>query len=309
MTSIPLINDDTPSFILELIFQLKVKDVMTQKLIHGSRKTPLSEIQAIMKRERITGIPIAEEKRLFGIISMDDIIRALEGGYIEEPAERYMTKNLIVLEEDMPLSFAINYMDKYHYGRFPVLNLHKELVGIVTSRDIINQLLININNEMARLESTMMKEEEHPEGIGTFERSFLCHRFDFENAGRASTEIKKKLKSMNLDRKLIRRVAVAAYELEINLVVHSQGGTLTFTIEDEWATIVAADRGPGMKNPEEALKEGFSTANDWIRSLGFGAGMGLPNVKRVSDTFSLESRWEEGTRVESRIQLTDEEKK
>ncbi|MDA3852099.1 MAG: CBS domain-containing protein [Spirochaetaceae bacterium] len=307
MTSIPLINDDTPSFILELIFLLKVKDVMTKNLIMVPRNSSLKELQAIMKEKRITGVPIAENKRLYGIISMDDIIRALEGGYIDEPAENYMTKNLIVLEEDMPLSFAINYMDKYHYGRFPVLSLHKELVGIVTSRDIINQLLVNINQEMARLEANMVKKEEADTGIGSFERSFLCHRFDFENAGRASTEIKKKLKSMHLDRKLIRRVAVAAYELEINLVVHSQGGSLSVSIDNQWVTIVAADRGPGMKDPSQALKEGFSTANDWIRSLGFGAGMGLPNVKRVSDEFSLESKWEEGTKVTSRINIADKE--
>lgn len=305
MNSLPLINENTPSFILELIFQLKVKDVMTRNVFTAEKHQAMAELQKIMKERRITGIPIVQGRRLKGIISMDDIIQALEGGYIEDPAEKHMTKNLIVLEEDMPLSFAINYMDKYHYGRFPVLNLNKELVGIVTSKDIINQLLININEEMAKLEATMMKDQgQHDEsGIPNFQRSFLCHRFDFENAGRASTEIKKKLKSLDLDRKLIRRVAVAAYELEINLVVHSQGGTLSFAIEKDWVILTAADRGPGIANPEDALKEGFSTANDWIRSLGFGAGMGLPNVKRVSDQFSLESELDKGTRVVSKIQV------
>jgi len=301
MTSIPLINDNTPSFILELIFQLKVKNVMTKNLAKAPRSSSLRELQKIMKEKRITGIPISESGRLYGIISMDDIIRALEGGYIDEPAEKYMTRNLIVLEEDMPLSFAINYMDKYHYGRFPVLSLNKELVGIVTSRDIINQLLININSEMARLEDNLVQEKRDTDRPAHYERSFICHRFDFENAGRASTEMKKQLKTMDLDRKLIRRIAVAAYELEINLVVHSQGGTISFLIDNDWVTIKAVDLGPGMKNPEAALKEGFSTANDWIRSLGFGAGMGLPNIKRVSDEFTLESEWNKGTTVVSRI--------
>jgi len=303
MSGIPLINDDTPSFILELIFQLKVKDVMTRDLVKAARKSPMRDLQKMMKERRITGVPVAEGGRLYGIVSMDDIIRALEGGYIDEAAEDHMTRNLIVLEEDMPLSFAINYMDKYHYGRFPVLSLNKELVGIVTTRDIINQLLININEEMARLESNMVKEEHSHEGLATFERSFICHRFDFENAGRASTAIKKKMKTLDLDRKLIRRIAVAAYELEINLVVHSQGGTLVFSIDNGWVSITAEDRGPGIKDTDEALREGYSTANDWIRSLGFGAGMGLPNVKRVSDEFELTSEWEKGTKVVSRIQI------
>ncbi|MBN2628616.1 MAG: CBS domain-containing protein [Spirochaetales bacterium] len=310
MNALHLINDDTPSFILEMIFQLKVKDVMTRDIMTADRQASLKTIQHMMKAKAVTGIPIEENKRLFGIVSLEDIIRALEGGYIEDTAEKRMTRNLIVLEEDMPLSFAINYMDKYRYGRFPVLNISKELVGIITSRDIINKLLLRINEEMTQLENRLVKEPDHT--MDSYHKTYICHRFDFENAGRASTEIKKYLKGLNLDRKLIRRVAVASYELEINLVVHSQGGTLHFEAENDRIRLTAADQGPGIGDVDQVMKEGYSTANDWIRSLGFGAGMGLPNVKRVSDEFAIKSKPGVGTTVISEIVIkkgeTDENK-
>jgi anti-sigma regulatory factor (Ser/Thr protein kinase) len=128
---------------------------------------------------------------------------------------------------------------------------------------------------------------------------FVTVRYDFELAGRASTEIKKALKARNIDAKIIRRVAIASYELEINQVVQSLGGTISCTIQPDKVTIVAADTGPGIADIKLALQEGWSTADEWIRSLGFGAGMGLANTKRVSDEFSIESTPGSGTTVRS----------
>ncbi|MDC7241913.1 MAG: CBS domain-containing protein [Spirochaetales bacterium] len=299
MQGIPLNTDNSPSVILEMIFRLKIKDVMTRNVKTACKSCSMREIQKIMKEERITGVPITEGSRLCGIVSMEDVLSTMDQGRIEEESSKHMTRNVIVLEEDMPLSFAINYMDKYHYGRFPVLNMNKELVGIITSRDIVNHLLLEMNKEMTRLEELVPESE--AVDSGSREMSFVCHRFDFENAGHASTEIKKALKLRNIDRKIIRRIAVASYELEINLVVHSLGGGMNFVINPECVKITAQDRGPGIENVEDAMTEGFSTANDWIRSLGFGAGMGLPNVKRVSDEFTIESKPGTGTTVKAVI--------
>jgi anti-sigma regulatory factor (Ser/Thr protein kinase) len=131
---------------------------------------------------------------------------------------------------------------------------------------------------------------------------FTTVRFDFELAGRASTEIKKALKKLNVNPKDIRRIAIASYELEINQVVHSLGGTIACSIQNDKVIITAADKGPGIENIDLALQEGWSTANEWIRSLGFGAGMGLANTKRVSDEFRIESS-PKGTTVISTIFL------
>ncbi|HPC70615.1 MAG TPA: CBS domain-containing protein, partial [Treponema sp.] len=236
-----------------------------------------------------------------GIVSIDDIVTALDKGYIDDVAEKRMTRNVIVLEDDMPLSFAISYLNKYRYGRFPVLNKARELVGIITSKDVIRTLLVEINREVLRLE----KKQSHttPEDSAVRELQFTTTHYDFEGAGHASTEIKKALKELNLDPKLIRRIAIASYELEINQVVHSYGGTITCSIQGDRVIITAEDTGPGIENIELALQEGWSTANEWIRSLGFGAGMGLANTKRVSDEFTIESTAGGPTKVVSVIYL------
>jgi anti-sigma regulatory factor (Ser/Thr protein kinase) len=203
----------------------------------------------------------------------------------------------------MPLSFAISYLNKFHYGRFPVLNKNQELVGILTSNDVIKTLLVEMNREVLRLEKHNLSPVASTDGV--IELQFGTVRYDFELAGHASTEIKKVLKAQNLDPKIIRRVAIASYELEINQVVHSLGGSIRCSIAPDRVTIIAQDTGPGIADVEAALQEGWSTANEWIRSLGFGAGMGLANTKRVSDEFAIESALGKGTTVRSTVYRND----
>jgi anti-sigma regulatory factor (Ser/Thr protein kinase) len=213
-----------------------------------------------------------------------------------------MTKNVIVLEDDMPLSFAISYLNKYRYGRYPVVNKKNELVGILTSKDVVGTLLAEMNREVLRLEKMHQEKNEKEKSAGA-DMEFATIRYDFELAGRASTEIKKALKQRNVDPKIIRRVAIASYELEINQVVHSLGGVMRCSIQPDKITIIAKDNGPGIADINLALQEGWSTANEWIRSLGFGAGMGLANTKRVSDEFSIDSIVGEGTTVRSVVYI------
>ncbi len=301
--SIPISAEDSPSVILELIYRLKIKDVMTTALIAAKRTDSMRHVQSLMRENYITGVPVAEEKRLLGIVSMDDIINALDKGYIDDPAERRMTRNVIVLEDDMPLSFAISYLNKYRFGRFPVLNKNRELVGIITSKDVIKTLLVEMNREVLRLERDQLKNSPANGAGNPAVLEFSTTRYDFEGAGHASTEIKKAMKRLDLDPRIIRRIAVASYELEINQVVHSYGGTIRCDIGTDQVTITAADTGPGIPDVNLALQEGWSTANEWIRSLGFGAGMGLTNTKRVSDDFSIASEVGKGTTVVSTIRI------
>jgi len=296
---IPINTVDTSSVVLELIYQLKIKDVMNSMVITGQKTDSLRRVQGMMRENYITGLPIVDGLNLLGIISIEDIIMALDRGYIDSPVEQYMTRNVIVLKDDMPLSFAISYLNRYRYGRFPVLNNAKELVGIITSKDVIRSLLMEMNREVLRLEKLQQKEARLPDKYS--EMSFTTVRFDFELAGRASTEIKKALKNRNIDPKIIRRIAIASYELEINQVVHSVGGTISCSIQPDKVVVVASDIGPGIADISLALQEGWSTADEWIRSLGFGAGMGLANTKRVSDEFSIESTVGVGTTVRSTV--------
>jgi CBS domain-containing protein/anti-sigma regulatory factor (Ser/Thr protein kinase) len=297
---IPISTVDSPSVVLELIYRLKIKDVMTTAVITAKKTDTLRHIQAVMKENYITGVPITEDNRLVGLVSIDDIVTALDNGYIDDPVEKKMSRNIIVLEDDMPLSFAVSYLNKYRYGRYPVVNKQQDLVGILTSKDVIGTLLVEMNREVLRLE----KISEAPNSSAGFsEMEFATTKYDFELAGRASTEIKKALKKHNIDSQIVRRVAIASYELEINQVVHSTGGVMRCSIQPDKVVVIAADTGPGIEDVNLALQEGWSTANEWIRSLGFGAGMGLANTKRVSDEFTISSTPGEGTTVRSVIFL------
>ena len=299
LDDIPISTVDSPSVVLELIYQLKVKDVMTTTLLTGKKDQSMRHIQALMRENRIAGIPIVDGKQLVGMVSTMDIIVALDKGYIEVPVEERMTKNVISLQDDMPLSFAISYFNKYRYSHFPVLNKNHELVGILSSSDVIRTLLIEMNREVLRLEKLHKNANPSSPLSAHSEMEFTIVHYDMESAGRASTEIKKALKQRNFDPKLIRRVAIASYELEINIVVHSNGGVMRCSIMPDRVIVAASDTGPGIEDVSLALKEGWSTATEYVRSLGFGAGMGLANTKRVSDEFSIDSAVGKGTTVRS----------
>jgi serine/threonine-protein kinase RsbT len=132
---------------------------------------------------------------------------------------------------------------------------------------------------------------------------------DFMKAGFASTEVKKILKQLNLDPVLIRKVAIAAYEAEVNVVAHAWRGIMKITINPEAVVIRIEDEGPGIPDIEKAMQEGFSTASAKVREMGFGAGMGLSNMKRNSDKLTITSEVGKGTVVEINHYIGHEEKK
>ena len=130
--------------------------------------------------------------------------------------------------------------------------------------------------------------------------SALTHTYevpddDFTQAGEASGAIKRTLKDLGFKPEIVRKVAIATYEAEINMVIHAHGGTVTATIEPERVTVEFCDRGPGIPDISLAMQEGWSTATDRVRELGFGAGMGLPNIQKYTDEMSLESEVGIGT--------------
>lgn len=302
---VPINADHSPLVLMELIQRLKVRDVMSRRVVTACRNDSMRAAQQRMKENHIDGLPVAEDGRLYGIVSMENIVEALEWDRIDEPCDLHMTSRCIVLQEDMPLSFAIRSFDRYAFGRFPILDRQQKLVGILTARDINRALLVELATELHRIEKESINRSVSEEDEGRFYllRDFQVQKHDFENAGKAANEIRMYLREHGVDPRRIRRVAVAAYELEINLVVHSEGGSLSCLISNGRAELVARDNGPGIPDIEWALQEGNTTANEWVKSLGFGAGMGLVNVKRVSDTFDIRSCVPKGTVVKSIVTL------
>jgi anti-sigma regulatory factor (Ser/Thr protein kinase) len=133
--------------------------------------------------------------------------------------------------------------------------------------------------------------------------SFNIQGRNFEKAGEVSSEIKVMLRDLCIDAAKSRRTVIVAYEGEMNVVMYARRGTLTLVLTDEDISLLIDDEGPGIPDIEQALQEGYSTASDEMRELGFGFGMGLPNMKKNSDEFRIESEVGTGTRVFARIKL------
>ncbi|WP_097014612.1 ATP-binding protein [Anaerocolumna aminovalerica] len=126
---------------------------------------------------------------------------------------------------------------------------------------------------------------------------------DFTRAGEASSDVKSKLKKMGVKPEIVRKVAIAMYEGEINMVIHANGGSIDVIISPTEISMILEDKGPGIEDIEKAMQAGYSTAPDNIRSLGFGAGMGLPNMKKYSDEMQIESQIGTGTKVTMKVFL------
>ena len=130
---------------------------------------------------------------------------------------------------------------------------------------------------------------------------FIVDGDNFTMAGQASVAVKKNLRQLGVDPETIRRVSIAMYEGEINMVIHAGGGEADVFVYEDSIEIILTDHGPGIPNLELAMQEGFSTAPDNIRSLGFGAGMGLPNMKRYTDSMEIDTALGKGTKITMRV--------
>ena len=130
---------------------------------------------------------------------------------------------------------------------------------------------------------------------------------DFTSAGQASVQVKKDLRRLGINPEIIRRVSIAMYEGEINMVIHAGGGVAEVQVTEEAIVIILEDHGPGIADIDQAMQAGYSTAPDTVRSLGFGAGMGLPNMKRYTDDMDIQSTVGVGTTITMRVNLPQDE--
>ena len=135
----------------------------------------------------------------------------------------------------------------------------------------------------------------------TMKLHYIVDADDFTVAGEASGAVKKVLKQLGFSPEVIRKVAVSMYECEINMVIHADGGVIDVEVTPEKIRMVHSDKGPGIKDIDKAMQEGYSTADERVRELGFGAGMGLPNMKRYTDEMKITTKIGEGTVVDMTV--------
>lgn len=289
---------------------IKVEEFMTKDVIYVKPDRTVAQVKEILRLKRISGVPVVDDAgKVVGIISIEDIIKCLENGTLGDRVDEHMTKNVVCVNSDSTLQDVIKFFERYRYGRFPVVNAEGKLVGIVTKNDILAAVatrlgLIYLHDERRTmvLDSDMLNrslitgEEINKKGADFY---FKIDYFDVNLAGIGAAQLKKFLLKKGIDEAIVRKVAVATYEAEVNVVIHSGSeGEIYCFISDDKITVRVEDWGRGIENIELAMKEGYSTAPDHVRELGFGAGMGLPNMKRFSDKMVILSEKGKGVVVE-----------
>jgi CBS domain-containing protein/anti-sigma regulatory factor (Ser/Thr protein kinase) len=283
----------------ELVYELRIEEVMTRNVITVTPQSSMAELREVLREHRISGTPVMQNGELVGIISVEDLIKALAGGEMEATVGEKMIPNPVALHADEAVVIAVDYFAKYDFGRFPVIDEKGRLVGILTRGDIIEGLLKKLEVEYHEEEIRRYRVSHIFEDIVS-NRTSLILRYDvvardFDQAGEASSKIKHALSRLGVSPQIVRRAAIAAYEAEMNIVLHTdKGGEIVTEIQPGQIVIRAVDTGPGIPDIEQAMQPGFSTAPEWIRELGFGAGMGLTNIQRCADEMRLESpkgRW------------------
>ena len=284
----------------EMVYEMKVGAVMTKDVITIGPQDPMSELRGVLRRNRISGLPVVDEDRLLGVISIEDFIKWLGDRQEDCPIENRMTGELETLYADDPLVLAVGKFERSGLGRFPVVDREqRKLVGIVTKGDVIEGLLKKLEvdyheEEIHRYRASHIFEDIEADNT-TLLFQYEVKGQDFKKAGESSSRMKRTLKRLGVRPDLVRRVAIASYEAEMNLVVFTEGGTIRARVQPCGVFLETEDSGPGIADLEKALQPGYSTAPDWVRELGFGAGMGLVNIRKSSDRFDIQSEPGKGT--------------
>jgi CBS domain-containing protein/anti-sigma regulatory factor (Ser/Thr protein kinase) len=290
----------------ELIYTTRVETVMAANVVVVRPSMTMAQVKNLMQSKRISGAPVMDGDRMIGIISMSDVLEVTVQGKLHEPVDQHMTTDVKTVLKDASVLEAVSHLDREGFGRLPVVDHTGNLVGIVTTGTIVRALLREMDisfqkKEAERLQSYRARhifEDIMSDDTSVIMRFIVGDR-DFDNAGKASSAIKKSLQRLGVVPSIVRRVAVAVYEAEMNLVIHTDvGGELTVDVRRDRLKISATDHGPGIEDLEKVLQPGYSTAPQWIRDMGFGAGMGLANIKRCADMMRLMSGPGSGTRLD-----------
>ena len=304
----PVVGIKDITKVQELVYEMKVEQVMIKDVIAVSPHSLMSELRTVLRDKRINGVPVVENDQLVGMVSIEDFITCLTEGKLNLPIKEQMTTNIKSLYDNEPLVRAVEEFDRLGYGRFPVIGHESgKMVGIVTKGDIIRGLL-------KRMEIDYHEEEIHRYRASHFfediiaDRATLIFQYDvvgkdFKKAGETSSGLKKTLRRLGIPPQIIRRVAIATYEAEMNMAIFTDGGQITARITPQEIVVEAVDMGPGIEDIEKAMKPGYSTAPDWVRTLGFGAGMGLINIQKCADMMNLQSTVGKGTRLKFAFHL------
>lgn len=292
----------------ELAYELRISEVMTRDTKAISMHMTMRDVVELFRLSRISGAPVVDGEKICGVVSMEDIIRCLLANDIDAPASKYMTGHPITVNMYDPVVEALKHFVTTSVGRLIVVDPQNHLQGIITKGDITRGYLRALQRQNEEEELRRYRARHLFEDIES-DRTSLILRYniiagDFRHGGAASSNIKRALLRLGATPQIARRVGIAVYEAEMNLVIHTtHGGIIRVEIEPHRMDIRVFDDGPGIEDVQKALTPGYSTATEQIRELGFGAGMGLTNIQRCVDEMTLESSPGNGTRLKMKIKL------
>ena len=292
----------------ELAYDLRVEDVMSREVQSVGPDSPMREVLNLLRTKHISGMPVTAGSKLIGVISLEDMMRCLQDQALDAPVKNYMTPTPITIKKSEAVIEAIKVLSTRSIGRLPVLDDDKQLCGMITKGDITRGTLIALEKDYKEEEVRRYRASHLFEDIFSH-RTSLILRYnikagDFNNGGQASTNIKRAVLRLGANAQIARRLSIAVYEAEMNLIIHTtNGGYLRVEIEPHVIHITVKDDGPGIPDVNKALQVGYSTATDDVRAMGFGAGMGLVNINRCVDTMTLESTVGKGTLLRMKIYL------
>jgi len=295
----------------ELSYDLKIREVMASNVITIPPDVPLASALELLRVNRISGMPVVENGSLVGVISLEDIVRALQKNELGAQVKNYMSTKLTTVNSFDSVVEALKVFSEKQLGRLPVLDENQKLAGIITKGDITRGILLAVQHDYKEEEVRRYRASHLFEDIIS-DRTTLVLRYtikagDFTRGGTASGNIKRALLRLGADQQLARRCGIAAYEAEMNLIIHTtNGGILKLEIEPRKITLSTSDDGPGIDNIQKVLQPGYSTATDDVRAMGFGAGMGLVNIQKCVDKMEIDSEPGAGTKLVMRILIPNQ---
>ena len=297
----------------ELAYILKISDVMTHEVKTLRPQDTMRNVMDALREYRISGVPIVDDaKNLIGLVSTEDLIKCLANQDIDKCVQEYMTSGLVTVNSFDHLTEALKLFAKTKLGRLPVLSENGELAGILTKGDVTSGILRALEHEYQEEEVRKYRASHLFEDIESSRTSLILRydiqRYNFTDGGAASSNIKRALVRLGANPQLARRVGIAIYEAEMNLIIHTtNGGSIHVEIEPNQISAYIWDEGPGIKDVNLAMQPGYSTATEEIRELGFGAGMGLFNISRCVDEMNLKSDFGKGTHLTLKFFLKGED--
>jgi anti-sigma regulatory factor (Ser/Thr protein kinase)/CBS domain-containing protein len=285
--------------IIERIYEIRVEKIMRTDVIRVTPKTMMSELKHAVKANNFACVPVVEGEKLVGQISIEGYVDWLTSNQNDLAVEKLMDVDYKTLHPGEPVITAVRELEKIGLRGLPVIEQGTDkFLGVICRctmmEGVLAELDINDNNEVFEKKiDCLINNLQTSSALITL--NYEVEQKSLEYGGEISSSIRADLYRLGLPGEIVRRTAIAAYEAEMNLLSYAGGGNFIIQLDKETLNMKIEDNGPGIPDVEKAMEPGYSTAPDWVRELGFGAGMGLQNIKNCSDNFNITSTLGKGT--------------